>query len=143
MEGGAKSLMQAARHGSYTRPKTVLGFFWAIVATVISGALFAIWAVHAADKARFIPWILAFAALVILGTIGVVVVAMFKDPTKLMLGEMSGDEYTSYRALTLGDSLSGERIETMPARRGHYVPNRPAALGTAPDEEITQTEGTP
>jgi hypothetical protein len=55
---------------------------------------------------------LAFA----LGIVGSVLLIALKDPTKLMLGQVSGKEFIEYQRLTQGDSLAGEFVETVAYR---------------------------
>lgn len=52
----------------------------------------------------FIPWILIFAAIVIVAVLVGVFVTAWKDPTVLMLGQISGQDYIENRKLALGDS---------------------------------------
>jgi hypothetical protein len=51
----------------------------------------------------------------------VVVVAMMKDPTRLMLGEVTGREFIEYHQLTQGDSHRGESVEPLRPIQGDGV----------------------
>ena len=110
--GGLHQIAQAVRSGQYTRPKTVLGFFWGVLAIAISGAVAAVWVLASNSSLHsLIAPILIFIGGLVVVVLLAVFVAMIKDPTMLMLGEMTGREYVAYRALTMGDSTTGERVE--------------------------------
>ena len=71
---------------------------------------------HRAGADGYVIGGLAFiGSLVLLIVVGVFVV-MVRDPSRLMLGTISGSEYHMIQQLTQGDSLSGERKETIAPR---------------------------
>jgi hypothetical protein len=74
-------------------PKTVLGFFaiaLAILASacaVVVGLLARVDALHA-----LIPWVLGFGASVLVAVLAGVFITAWKDPTILMLGQVTGEK---------------------------------------------------
>ena len=100
---------EAITSASYRSPKTVLAFFAVIVGVLVSGAVITVAAV-----ARFVELhylivpILSFTACVVLLVLVCVFVTAWKDPTILMLGQVTGDIYIQNRKLTLGDSTVGD-----------------------------------
>jgi hypothetical protein len=107
-------LTHAVRRGEFKSPKTVLGFFAGMVGIAASVMVLTIWLVERTASLRYIvPSVLiAFLAIFLLVLISVMVIAL-KDPSKLMLGQISGRDYAEIQKITLGDSSSGERVERM------------------------------
>jgi hypothetical protein len=66
-------------------------------------------------EVSLIPWLFGFAGLIILLLLGCVFFATMTDPSRLMLGQITGTEYANIRRITLGDSDSGRRARA-PAR---------------------------
>lgn len=62
----------------------------------------------ASDSAQYIPFVLGFDALVTVGLGTAVIVIAWKDPSRLMLGQITASEYAKIRRLHLGDSQQGE-----------------------------------
>lgn len=124
--------------GEYSRPKTVLGFFAAIVALLVPAGVTLIWLVVTRDKGAANGYIIAalgfIAALVAVIVIGVIVV-MWRDPSRLMLGTISGREYWRIQQLTQGDNVTGERTEDIGPRR--LKPGQTPAIEAAqtPDDD--------
>lgn len=58
---------------------------------------------------NWIPFVLAFDAFITIALIVAVIAIAWKDPTRLMLGEVSATEYEAIKRLHLGDDLRGER----------------------------------
>lgn len=123
---------QTVRAMSYRRPKTILGFFaiiFAILSTtasVIIGVLSGTESLHSA-----IPWILFFLAIFAVAMVVGVFVTAWKDPTILMLGQVSGQDYIANRRLTLGDSDQGEYIEISHVNQSEVpVVDQPTGLPT-------------
>lgn len=107
----------------FRSPKTVLGFFAVLIAILASGAVFAIGIFARVPELHgFIAPILVFVGTVIVVTLIGVFVTAWKDPTILMLGQMSGEVYVEYRRQLLGDSTSGEYLEKNPVA----IPHSPA-----------------
>jgi hypothetical protein len=105
---------RAVRKGEYTAPKTILGFFAIMISIAASTTVAAIGLL--AGNARFgylIPIILIiFVFIFLLVTITIMRIA-WKDPSKLMLGRITGKDYAVIQRLTLGDSNAGEFVEAV------------------------------
>src|SRR5947209_7890988 len=101
-------------HGRQTsNPKTVLAFYAVIVGILESAALGAIWVLAWSHTMTWlIPWILGTAILSFVLVVGAVLVINMVDPSKLMLGQITGHEYAAIHGMRLGDSLTGERDTT-------------------------------
>ena len=93
-------------------PKTILGFFAIVLGILATGAALVIGALagEPALHKLIAPILLFVAALIVIVLVGVFVTA-WKDPTILMLGEVSGEAFIENRRLSLGDSIRGEQIE--------------------------------
>jgi hypothetical protein len=100
---------EAVTAANYRSPKTVLGFFAIIAGILISGSVFAVGIFARVRELQWlIPPVLWFCAIVIVALLGGVFITAWKDPTILMLGQITGDVYIENRRLTLGDSVGGE-----------------------------------
>jgi hypothetical protein len=77
-----------------------------------------------------IPFILLFDALITVALGAAILVITWKDPSRLMLGPVTGREYESIRRLHLGDNRVGE----------HRQPVVPALQTVEVEEE---SEGAP
>ncbi len=95
---------------------TVLGFCLAVIAILVFGIPPTIAALSGGHMAFYV---LVFVAVVILVVLAVVLgVALFADPMRLQLRDVSGPEYTEYlRFLRQGDSVVGEHPVIDAARR--------------------------
>ncbi len=104
--------------GVIRSPKTVLGFFALIVAILfLSGiGIIRILAADANLHYLIIPILIFLATVILLVLIGVFITA-WRDPTILMLGQVTGEVYLQYRRLTLGDSNAGESVEDIKVAR--------------------------
>lgn len=99
--------------GAYTRPKTVLAFFGIVLAIAVAGAVGLVAVVGRYDLAETFIWVaLVFVAVIFIAILFEVFRHIRRDPTRLMLGEMSGREFAEYQRMTMGDSLTGEVVET-------------------------------
>ena len=100
---------RAVTAANYRAPKTILGFFALVVAilssstVVVIGILARVPALHG----LIIPVLLLLAGIAG-AAIGGVIATAWKDPTILMLGQVSGKIYIANRKLTLGDSATGD-----------------------------------
>ena len=93
-----------------SEPKSVLGFY-AIVLGILCAACVAICGALAwsGTAVGLIPWVLGFAALFLILLVAGVFVVMLRDPSKLMLTHVTGDQFLAIQSQhTLGDSLRGE-----------------------------------
>ena len=105
--------MQAAAL-AFRAPKTVLGFFAIVLGIVVAGASVAL-GIFSRTPAlhNLITPILLFVAVLIVALLVGVFITAWKDPTVLMLGEISGEAFIENRKLTLGDSVFGETRENI------------------------------
>jgi hypothetical protein len=107
-----KEASHTIRSANYKSPKTILGFFAIVVGIVITGASAVIGLLSRVDSLHsYIPWVLFFAAFIVVVVLVGIFVTAWKDPTVLMLGQITGQDYIENKKLTLGDSNSGEYIE--------------------------------
>lgn len=100
---------RAVATADYRTPKTILGFF-ALVVAVLSSSTVVVIGILAGTPALhglIIPVLLLLTGIAI-SAIGGVIATAWKDPTILMLGQVSGEVYIANRRLTLGDSASGD-----------------------------------
>ena len=93
-------------------PKTILGFFAIVLGILATGAVIVVVALARTPSLHhlIVPILLFVAILIVVVLVGVFITS-WKDPTILMLGEISGTAYIENRRLSLGDSLRGERME--------------------------------
>ncbi len=112
----------------FPSPRTVLGFYAAVLVILEAGVVgtVGILAAHT-GLAYLVPWVLGFAALVLVALIVVVVLMNWLAPAKLQLSPMTGGEYLDWMRLTLGDSTTGEKVVNVAVPRGF------ADSGTIPD----------
>lgn len=108
-----EQLTHAIRGGQYTGPKTILGFLGAVYLLAVSFALGTIVALASSGKVIWlIPVILL---LVVVGTVALIWAVLKlagKDPTPLVLGQISGGDYIAHKQLLKrGDSAAGELLE--------------------------------
>ncbi len=118
-------------------PKTVLGFLWGVGALAIAGFMGFSWAC-AANPALvpLLPWV-GFACLLLLGgVLAVVVTAMFKDPSRLLLTTVEPADYVQIQRMRLGDSTSGERMVGSIIEREEL-----AVVADAPTLQIEESAG--
>jgi hypothetical protein len=104
--------METGVAGIVRTPKTVLGFFALLIGILFVSATWVIRILASRIELHYliIPVLVFLAAILVLVLVGVFVTA-WRDPTILMLGQVTGEVYLQYRRLVLGDSASGEFIE--------------------------------
>lgn len=91
-------------------PRTVLAFFGTAIGLVLAACVSAVAALASTGTSTYlIPWILAFGALVSVLLVLAILKIVLTDPSKLMLGQVTGQEYARIQQLILGDSTHGER----------------------------------
>jgi hypothetical protein len=127
-------LTNAIRSRQVSNPRTVLGFYAGVLAIVLAGDVTAV-GILASNKVAtsLIPWLLGFAALLVLLLLTGVFIVTLIDPSKLMLGQITGTEYANIHRIVLGDSDSGQRLETVQA-----VPTEATVIAT---EALSAAEG--
>lgn len=107
-------------------PRTILGFLLGMYAALIAASAAVLVALAASDSAHFIPFVLGFDALVTLGLGVAIIVIAWKDPSRLMLGQITAREYANIRRLHLGDDKWGD----------HPM----AVVGSSPLEEKSEND---
>jgi hypothetical protein len=133
-------LFHGAKTGEYSAPKTVLGFYAIVLGILAAAGAAAIkFLAGEPDLHHLVAPILVFVgAVIVLILLGVFAVTL-KDPTKLQLGQITGREYIEAQRLTLGDSNSGEFIETLPVLGGEATDA--TATGTRDLPKASEAEG--
>jgi uncharacterized transporter YbjL len=108
-----EQVTHAIRGGQYSAPKTILGFLGTIYLLGVSFALGAI--VALASSGREVWLIPVVILLVVVGTVSLIWSVLHlaqKDPTPLVVGQMTGGDFTAHqKMLKMGDSTTGELIE--------------------------------
>jgi hypothetical protein len=105
---------RAIRSGEYKSPKTVLGFFAGMIGIAATVLISAIWLLERTPSLRYlVPITLVVFLMIFLFVLISVLVITMKDPSRLMLGQISGRDYAEIQKVTLGDSSSGERVESV------------------------------
>jgi hypothetical protein len=100
--------IEAVRARESSSPRTILGVLLAIYGVLISGSVVVVIAMVGSDSDGPIPWILLFDALITMALGAAILVITWKDPSRLMLGQLTGREYESIRRLHVGDDKAGE-----------------------------------
>lgn len=112
-------------------PRTVLAFYATVLGLALAaviGLVATLASTHVMTDA--IPWLIVFAGAIFVALVAGVFVVMLIDPSKLMLGQVTGHEYAEIQRLSLGDSRSGEReIPIAQAGPGAPVILAPVELG--------------
>jgi hypothetical protein len=107
-------LLHAVKSREASAPKSILGFFGIVFLILVAAALTAVVALASEASSRHLigPILIFIGVFAVLLVVGVGFVA-WKDPTKLMLGQVNTRDLIEYRQLTLGSSSTGERLETV------------------------------
>jgi hypothetical protein len=109
-----QEVMRAVRGGERTSPKTVLGFLAIMVSILASATVFSVLFLSEKSKLYYlIPIVLMVFIVVFVLITGAVLLIGWKDPSKLMLGQITGRDYALIQRLTLGDSNAGERVDNV------------------------------
>src|SRR5688572_24618872 len=89
------------------QPRTILSFCAAIIGLVLAAAVAIVLALAANDASTYlIPVVLIVAAVIVVAIILGVLLMAVKDPSKLMLGQVTGDEFIRVQQqVMLGDSI--------------------------------------
>jgi hypothetical protein len=127
--------------GEYSRPKTVLGFFGVLAGLFISAGVTMIVAdlIHGRGINPYVTGALIFLGVLTAFVVIGVYIVMIKDPSKLMLGTITGKEYSEIQQLTQGDNVSGERIEMILPPGVDAIADLPGDSGVpsqSPDERV-------
>ena len=115
---------------NYRSPKTVLGFFAIVVAIVVTGATFVTGLLSRTPTLHhLVVPVLLFAGILVVAVLVGIFVTAWKDPTTLMLGQVTGEVFIENRRLTLGDSNAGEYTEDIVSAIPRAVPVLPPGEG--------------
>jgi hypothetical protein len=122
---------------NYRAPKTILGFFALVVAILSSSTVVVIGIIARVPALHglIIPVLLLLAAIAA-AAIGGVIATAWKDPTILMLGQVSGEIYIANRRLTLGDSASGDWSRVSGPDPDHLPPTLPKTRRPSSDDPV-------
>lgn len=129
--------LRAIKSKRTENPKTILGFYAIIVGILAAGgvSVTVVTTVVGDPRGILLP-VLVFIALVIVALLVIVIILNFRDPSRLMLGKVTGDEYVDIQKITLGDSNAGERPVTLVATPvGLITSDADATSGEEGDEE--------
>jgi hypothetical protein len=103
-------LTQAVRGRQTVNPRTVLGFLATVLGLVLTASIAGVWILASTSVGTYlIPWLLIFCAILAVLLIGGVFAVTLIDPSRLMLGQVTGTEYAEIQRAVLGDSIRGER----------------------------------
>ena len=109
-----KQAVQAVASRESAAPRTILAFLLGMYTVLLTCAVGTVVALASTDSSGAIPYVLGFVALITVALSIAILVITWKDPTRLMLGQITGREYAAIRReLTYGDDLSGERRATI------------------------------
>jgi hypothetical protein len=124
-----QQVMQAVRSGEYRAPRTILAFLGSLVAISAGTAVGLAFALSGVSSLHYlIVGFVVFVLLLVCACGGVVVFFAWKDPSKLMLGQVTAQDYIAIQKHTMGDDVYGEYVE-LPAQR---------ALATRSDEQSSE-----
>ena len=103
---------RAVKDKQTSSPRTVLGFYATVIGILVSACVAAAGVLAKTGTATdLIPWVLGFGGLVLLLVLVGVFIVTLIDPSKLMLGHVTGSEYAEIHRVALGDSGAGEKLE--------------------------------
>ena len=103
-------LTKAVQGRQTVNPRTVLGFLATVLGLVLAASISGIAIIASTKVATYlIPWLLLFCAILSVCLIAGVFIVTVLDPSRLMLGQVTGTEYAEIQKMVLGDSIRGER----------------------------------
>jgi hypothetical protein len=86
---------------------------------LLTGSAAVIVALVSTGSSSLIPWVLIFAAAITIALGVAIITITWKDPSRLMLGQITGREYAAIRReLTFGDDVSGEHRTSLVEPQG-------------------------
>jgi hypothetical protein len=107
-------MFQQAAQAIASGPRTVLGFCVAVFGIVVAGSFAVVIPLARYGDLRYlIGWILGFDGALTVLMLATVFLIVWKDPMRLMLGQITGSEFIQHRRLVMGDSTAGEEPETI------------------------------
>jgi hypothetical protein len=83
-----------------------------MVSILATASIFSVWLLSSKPNLYYlIPIVLIVFVILFILVISAVLLIGWKDPSKLMLGQITGRDYALIQRLTLGDSNAGERVQ--------------------------------
>lgn len=110
----APQLAELVTRNSRTAPRTILGFVWAVLGLLATGAVVVSLALIGRGEVSAACGVLAVPALACLAMLRTVLQRSDTNPEGLMLGQVTGSEYARIRRVTQGDSSLGEVVRAGP-----------------------------
>ena len=126
-----------------SEPKTILGFFLAFLGIVEAGVAFLAATLVLSDQLQAAVFVMIAGLVVALAVVAWVAVSHARNPTALMLGQVTAREYLAVQRWTAGDSDAGEQPRTLalPAAgldaEGAIEVVETAAIGQSAADEAT------
>lgn len=128
-------LSSAISSRTKTNPRTVLAFVGTVLVAVAVAAVTTIGILARAAELRWlVPWVLVSLLVLVAGVLIAVLRIAWTDPSRLMLGQVTGTEYAEIRRVQLGDSVTGFHEEAVP------VGGTRAAIALSTGEEVQEVE---
>jgi hypothetical protein len=113
-------------------PRTVLAFYATVLGLALATIVALVGTLATTEVyTEAIPYLLGFGALLLVLLLGGVFAVTLADPSKLMLGQVTGMEYAEIQRVQLGDSRTGEDI--LAIRESPVAPS----VGLAEDDVVT------
>lgn len=83
-------------------PKTILAFYATVLGLTLAAVVGLAGVLASTGTAIWlIPWLVLFGATLVVAALSAVFVVALRDPSKLMLGQVTGNEYVEIQRLTL------------------------------------------
>jgi hypothetical protein len=115
-----QQVVHAVRGGEYRAPRTILAFLGSIVAITAAMVVGLSFALSGSASLHFvIIGAAVFVVILICVAVGIVVIFAWKNPSKLLLGQVSAKDYIAIQ--TMGDDVYGEYLEP-PDAKGEALP---------------------
>jgi hypothetical protein len=103
--------VESIRSRETAAPRSIVGFLLALYSVLMVGAVATVVGLVSSSQSGLVVYVLGFIGLITVALCVAVLVITWKDPSRLMLGEVSGREYAALRYIKVGDDVSGERAE--------------------------------
>lgn len=128
-------LSSAIRSRTSTNPRTVLAFLGTVLVAVSFAGVAAVGLLAGEPSTRWlVAWVLGALFLLVVAVLGIVLGIAWRDPSRLMLGQVTGTEYAEIRRVQLGDTVTGFHAPAVDAG-GH---RRSPALAIAESVEAEE-----
>jgi len=93
-----KQAVEAVTNRESAAPRTILGFLLGMYTVLLTGAVGSVIALASTDSSGAIPYVLGFIGVLTVALIIAILAITWKDPTRLMLGQITGREYAAIAA---------------------------------------------